>query len=255
MSSATAAAAPAAPARRGHPLGKIVRLHFVDRSRMIDGPLLIMGGVVVVVVLVMVLLVSFTDVPRAELSEGFRYNQAAIWCLSGYFMNIGVMAYARTMPYAMGLGATRRQYFWGTTVALALEALVIAVMMVVFLFLERLTGHWFTGARMFDTYLTGNGDYGSLFAIGFGLSAAMLFLGSLFAALWMRWGGKGVVACIAGTVLVLLGLVALVLSLEIDVVAWFVPFGFWKVAAVLLGISAVSALGSWLVLRRAPLGR
>ncbi|GHC99043.1 hypothetical protein [Zhihengliuella salsuginis] len=254
MSTATTHAELPARHRPGS-LSKIVRLHFVDRSRMIDAPLLIMAGVAVLIIAVMLVLQSFTDVSRADLSEGFRYNQAAIWCLSGYIMNVGVMAYARTMPYAMGLGATRRQYFWGTTAALALEALIIAAMMTVFLFLEKVTGHWFTGARMFDTYLIGDGDYSSLFVLGFGIALAMLFLGSLFAAVYMRWGPPGVIASIAVIVLAVLGVVSMVLGFDLDVIAWFTPFAFWKVAGVLVLVSALAALGSWGVMRRVPVGR
>ncbi|MBG6084909.1 hypothetical protein [Zhihengliuella flava] len=236
-------------------LSKIVRLHFADRSRMIDSPLLIMAGVAALIVLIMIILRNFTPATDAELSEGFRYNQAAIWCLSGYIMNIGVMAYARTMPYAMGLGSTRRQYFWGTTVALTLEALLIAAMMTAFLFLEKITGHWFTGARMFDTYLAGDGDYGALFLFGWGIALAMLFLGSFFAAVYLRWNVPGVLASIAVLVLGLLGIVTWILAAEIDALAWFTPYPFAKVAGILVFVSALAAAGSWLVLRRAPVGR
>ncbi|GAB3655319.1 hypothetical protein GCM10027591_10940 [Zhihengliuella somnathii] len=245
---------PPRTARAGS-LSKIVRLHFADRSRMIDSPALIMAGVAVLIVLIMVILRNFTPATEAELSQGFRYNQAALWCLSGYIMNLGVMAYARTMPYAMGLGSTRRQYFWGTTAALTVEALIIAAMMTVFLFLEKVTGHWFTGARMFDTFLTGDGDYGSLLMLGFGVSLAMLFLGSFFAAVYMRWSVPGVLGSIAVLVLGLLGIVTWILAAEVDAIFWFTPYPFAKVAGILVAVSALAALGSWLVLRRAPVGR
>lgn len=252
----TATLRPETPARRRTgSLSKIVRLHFVDRSRMIDAPLLIMAGVAVLIVAVMLVLEGFTDVPRAELSEGFRYNQAAIWCLSGYIMNVGVMAYARTMPYAMGLGATRRQYFWGTTAALALEAVIIAAMMTTFLFFEKITGHWFTGARMFDTFLTGDGDYVNMFVVGFGISLAMLLLGSFFAAVYMRWGPAGVIGSIAVFVVLVLAAVAAVLALELDVAAAFATFPFGKIAGILVLVSALAALASWGVMRKVPVGR
>ena len=253
MSTETVAAPPRAGKR--HPLAKIVRLHFVNRSQMIDVPLIIFGSVVVLCVLIMLILQAFVPVSAEELSEGFRYNQAALWCYAGYFVNLGVMACARTMPFAMGMGATRRQYWWGTTVALTLESLFLATTMVVLLAIERATGHWFTGARVFDVYVVGDGSYPDLFMMGFGISFSMLFIGTWFASVYLRWNQKGVLSTVAGVVLVLLLGVAAVLWAGIDLIAILGPFSFAKLAAGMVMAGLLAAAGSWLVLRRAPVGR
>ncbi|MEE1621824.1 hypothetical protein ACQ3I4_09615 [Zafaria sp. Z1313] len=251
----TATLASTATAGRAHPLAKIVKLHFVDRSRMIDVPLMIFAGTVGISIIIMLILQAFVPATPEQLSEGFRNSQAALWCFAGYFVNVGVMAYARTMPYAMGMGATRRQYWWGTTVTLVLESLFLALAMVAFLALERATGHWFTGTRMFDTYVVGNGNYWYLFLMGFGISFSMLFIGAVFASLYLRWNQKGVLTAVFGIVVAILLAVLLVLWTGFDLIAWFGPFSFPKIAAVLVAIGLLGAAGSWLVLRRAPVGR
>jgi len=253
MSTATVAA----PVRAGkrHPLAKIVRLHFVNRSQMIGVPLIILGGTVVLCVLIMLILQAFVPVSPEELSEGSRHNQAALWCFAGYFVNLGVMAYARTMPFALGMGSTRRQYWWGTTAALTLESLFLATTMVVLLALERATGHWFTGARVFDVYVVGNGSYPDLFLMGFGISFSMLFTGTWFASVYLRWSQLGVMSTVAGIVVALLLGIAAVLWAGIDLVAALGPFSFAKLAAGIVAVGLLAAAGSWLVLHRAPVGR
>lgn len=252
---ATAPALPSRDARRAHPLVKVVRLHFVDTSRMFGVPLIIFGGAIAVGVVIMLILRAFVPGTEEDLSEGFRHNQAALWCFAGYFVNLGVMAYARTMPYAIGMGSTRRHYWNGTAIALCAEALFLALTMVVLLAVERATGHWFVGARTFDVYVVGDGDYGDLFLMGFGIAFASLFVGAGFASVYLRWNQKGVIAVFAGIVAALLALLAAVLGFGLDVPGALGPFAFWKVAAGLVGLGVLAAAGSWLVLRRAPIGR
>ncbi|MGP5219631.1 hypothetical protein [Arthrobacter rhombi] len=237
------------------PLMKIVRLHFADPQRMIGVPLFIFGSVIVLCIVIMALLRNFVPATPAELSEGFRYNQATLWCFAGYFVSIGVMAYARTMPFALGMGSTRRQYFAGTCLALLLESAFIGVTMTVLLALEKATGHWFNGARVFDVVATGDGNYLSTFLMGFGLSAAMLFIGAMFAVVFLRWNQKGVIAVIFGTVAVLLALLWLLLTAGVNPFLWFEGATFAKIALVMILVALISAVGSWLVLRRAPVGQ
>lgn len=244
-----------APQPTAGPLIKIVRLHFADPMRMIGVPLFIFGSIVVLCIIVMALLRSFAPATPAELSEGFRNNQAVLWCYAGYFVSVGVMAYARTMPFALGVGSTRRQYFVGTCLALLLESAFIGATMTVLLALEKVTGHWFNGARAFDVLVIGNGNYLSTFLMGFGLSAVMLVIGTLFAVVFMRWNQKGVIGVILGSVAVLLAVIWMLLSAGVNPFLWFEGAIFAKVALVMIGVAFISAAGSWLMLRRAPVGR
>lgn len=241
--------------RSAGPLSKIIRLHFADPMRMIGIPLSIFAMVTAICIVVMILVLSFVPGDPAEISEGFRYNQAPLWCFGGYFVNVGIMAYARTMPFALGMGATRRQYWAGTAIALLLESVYVGAVMTVFLAVEKATGHWFTGTHMFDVYVMGNGSYRDTFLMGFGISMLTLFIGTLFASVYVRWNQKGVLLVVFGMVAAMLLVAWLVLSTGLDVVGMFMTDTTAKVALVLSLLGAVSAAGSWLVLRRAPVGR
>lgn len=241
--------------RPAGPLMKIVRLHFADPMRLIGVPMSIFATTTAICVVIMLLLRAFVPMDPAELSEGFRYNQAPLWCFGGYFVSVGAMAYARTMPFAMGMGATRRQYWAGTAIALLLESLYIGVAMTVFLAIEKATGHWFTGTHMFDVYVMGNGSYLDIFLMGFGISMLTLFVGTMFASVFVRWNQKGVLLVVFGIIAVFLLLAWILLSLGVDVVSFFSTDIVARVAMVLIVLGMLSAAGSWLVLRRAPVGR
>ncbi|WP_372699017.1 hypothetical protein [Arthrobacter sp. JSM 101049] len=244
------------PAHRpAGPLTKIVRLHFADPLRLLVVPISILATTTAVCVVIMLLILSFSSGDPAVISEGFRYNQAPLWCFGGYFVSVGVMAYARTMPFAMGMGATRRQYWTGTAIALLLEALYIGVAMTVFLALEKATGHWFTGTHMFDVYVMGNGSYRDIFLMGFGISMLMLFVGTMFASVFVRWNTRGVLLVVVGIVATLLLLAWGSLTLGIDVLGFFATDIVAKIALLMVVLGAISSAGSWLVLRRAPVGR
>lgn len=241
--------------RPAGPLMKIVRLHFADPMRLLGVPMSIFATATAVCVVIMLLLLAFVPGDPAEISEGFRYNQAPLWCFGGYFVSVGAMAYARTMPFAMGMGATRRQYWAGTAIALLLESVYIGAAMTVFLALEKATGHWFTGTHMFDVYVMGNGSYRDIFLMGFGISMFTLFVGTMFASVFVRWNQKGVLLVVFGIIATLLLLAWILLSLGVDVVSFFSTDIVAKIAAILVLLGVFSAAGSWLVLRRAPVGR
>lgn len=245
--------------RRTHrpagPLTKIVRLHFADPMRLLGVPLVILATTTAVCVVIMLLIQSFVPGDPTEISEGFRYNQATLWCFGGYFVSVGVMAYSRTMPFAMGMGATRRQYWTGTAVAVVLEALYIGAAMTIFLALEKATGHWFTGTHMFDVYVMGNGSYRDIFLMGFGISMLMLFVGTMFASVFIRWNTRGVLLVVAGIVATVLLLAWAFLTLGVNVLGFFASDVVAKIALIMAVLGAISAAGSWLVLRRAPIGR
>jgi hypothetical protein len=234
---------------------KVVRLHFADPMRLLGVPMTIFATTTAVCVVIMLLVRAFVPGDPAEISEGFRYNQAPLWCFGGYFVSVGAMAYARTMPFAMGMGATRRQYWAGTAVALLLESVYIGAAMTVFLALEKVTGHWFTGTHMFDVYVMGNGSFLDIFLMGFGVSMLTLFVGTMFASVFVRWNQKGVLLAVFSIVTALLLLAWMVLALGVDVVSFFNTDIVAKIAMVMTVLGLFSAVGSWLVLRRAPVGR
>ncbi|MEO9247044.1 hypothetical protein ABDK96_05080 [Citricoccus nitrophenolicus] len=247
----------AARGRHGsNPILRVVRLHFVDRMQMIWVPIIMLASVAALCVVIMVVLQAFTPGTAEELSEGFRYNQAALWSWPGFIVTIGVYAYARTMPFAIGMmGSTRRHYWAGTTLWILVESVYLSALVGVFLLLEQATGHWFTGARMFDVYALGNGHLGLTLLLSFAMAAACLSVGAGLAAVYLRWGQYGVMAGIAAILVIVLGTLALVLASDLDVATFFTTNLIEKASALLLVIAALATAVSWVVMRRVPVGR
>jgi hypothetical protein len=238
------------------PVLRIVRLHLVDRMQMIWVPIIMLASVTALCVLIFVVLEALTPATTAQLSEGFRYNQAALWTWPGFIVTIGVYAYARTMPFAIGMmGSTRRHYWSGTALWTVAQSTFLALLVGAFLLLEKATGHWFTGARMFDVYAMGNGDLGATLLISFSIALASLSAGAAMAAVYLRWGQYGVMAGFATLLVIILGALTLVLATGVDLVTFFSTGIFAKISALLLVIAAIANAVSWLVMRRVPVGR
>ena len=248
---------PAVPgAHSMNPVLRIARLHVVDRMQMLWSPAIILAAVTALCVVIFLVLVAFTPVTAEQLSEGFRYNQAALWSWPGFIVTIGVYAYARTMPFAIGMmGSARRHYWAGTALWILVQSVYLSALMGVFLLLEKATGHWFTGARMFDVYVLGDGDLGVTLLLGFSISLSCLSAGACLAAVYLRWGQYGVMAGIVGILLVIIGALALVLASGIHLVAFFNTGIVWKIAVLLMLIAVVAQAVSWAVVRRVPVGR
>ncbi|WP_313821540.1 hypothetical protein [Citricoccus sp.] len=260
MSTATltqAGPAPAASAHHGmNPVLRIVRLHFVDRLQMFWVPIIMLASVAAVCVVIFLLLVALTPATADELTEGFRYNQAALWSWPGFIVTIGVYAYARTMPFAIGMmGSTRRHYWAGTALWIVVHSVYLAALIGIFLLLEQATGHWFTGARMFDVYALGDGDLGAALLISFAIALVCLSVGAGLAAVYLRWGQYGVMAGIAGLLIIILGAVALVLGTGVDLMTFFTTNLIAKIAGLLVVIAVLANGVSWLVMRKVPVGR
>lgn len=249
--------ATAAPGESGmHRILRIVRLHYADRMQMIWVPVIMLASVAAVCVIIMVVLQALTPATSEQLSEGFRYNQAALWSWPGFIVTIGVYAYARTMPFAIGMmGSTRRHYWAGTALWILVQSAYLAALVGVFLMLEQATGHWFTGTRMFDVYALGNGHLGLTLLLSFAIAAACLSVGAGLAAVYLRWGQYGVMAGIAALLVIILGTLALVLASELDVATFFATDLIQKASALLLVIAVLATAVSWAVMRRVPVGR
>lgn len=241
---------------RMNPILRIARLHFADRMQMIWVPVIMLASVAALCVIIMVVLQAFTPGTPEQISEGFRYNQAALWSWPGFIVTIGVYAYARTMPFAIGMmGSTRRHYWAGTALWILVQSAYLAALVGFFLVLEQATGHWFTGARMFDVYALGDGHLGLTLLLSFAIAAACLSTGAGLAAVYLRWGQYGVMAGIAAILVIILGALALVLASELDVATFFTTNLIEKASALLLVIAALATGVSWAVMRRVPVGR
>ncbi|CAG7606566.1 hypothetical protein ACFPZL_07950 [Leucobacter soli] len=227
---------------------KVARLHLNKPMSMLGVP-----AQILVFVLIVSAIISFAlqraglDPNSPEYAVGARGNAGMVWSLPGFLIYYGVQAVATTLPFALALGATRRAHVLGTALANLLLSAYVAVIMLVLLWLELATDHWFFGVYALDNYALGSGDPWTLVITVFIGVFVCTSIGGAFGAVWVRYGGKGptVVAIVLGLVLAVLILIFVPQAAEI--IAATTPT---MLAGVGIGIALVALLGTWACMRR-----
>jgi hypothetical protein len=225
----------------------VTRLQMNKRDVTFLVPAIIVGLVLVVSAIISLALQrAGIDPDSAGYADGARNNLGIIWSLPGFLIYYGVQSVATTFPFAMALGATRRDYVIGTALANVVTAAYVAAMMTVLLLIELATGHWFMNVYALDNHALGSGNAAILAVTVFLGTFACVSVGGVFGAVWVRFGSKGPMF-----VGLALGLVLAVLILA------FVPYFAEIIAAVTrpmlaaigIGISVVAVLGTWFSMR------
>ena len=99
------------PRSRFQEIWRIVRLHAVTPSVFFGIPWIILGGAWLVM-LVIGIIVTGAGADPVEMREGMRYSWAVLspqW----YLVAVGVQAIGMTLSFALGFGATRRDFWLG----------------------------------------------------------------------------------------------------------------------------------------------
>ncbi|MFD4421235.1 hypothetical protein ACFWN7_07000 [Agromyces sp. NPDC058484] len=229
---------------------RIVRLHTVNPSIFFIVPTLILAGAWAVTMFVAYLIIGVAGVPAEE--TAFTYSWAVLspqW----YLIVVGVQAIAFTFPFALGFGATRRDYWVGTGLMFVLISLMYAATIATLLMLERATGGWWIGAGMFDALWYVGADWLTAFYTTFSLQLLVLFIGAAVTTVFMRWRMKGMIILLFGSVAAVLSLVAGLTLTESwpAVFAWLGSIGLVGVFTVVLGLAAACSVAGYLVIRRA----
>ncbi|PRY70008.1 hypothetical protein B0I08_101130 [Glaciihabitans tibetensis] len=226
-----------------------VKLHLNKREMTFLVPLYIIGMVALISVLISLVFLRGGSVPGSEgWLTGSRNNPAFLWAFPGYLVYLGVQSIATTFPFALTLGATRRDFVAGTLLWAVLTSAYITVILAILTMIELATGHWWSGFHIFDIYILGLGDLSLLVPIVFLGSLTCLVVGGGFAASWVRWGARGpqLIATALGLVIVV-GVIIVIPSAE----SIFASFAAWWLAVAAAVAIAISAVGAWLLLRPA----
>lgn len=168
-----------------------------------------------------------------------------------------VQAIVSTLPFAVGLSVTRREFLAATALVALGQALVLGVLLYALGVLERATNYWGVGMRMFDipAYFTDNAVLQFLSIVLVTLLAAAA--GAVIGGLYLRWRTPGLLTTGVGAMLVL-GAAAIVVTWRhwwSDVGHWFVDIpGALPVAVFPAALCAALAITAWAILRRAPVG-
>lgn len=212
-------------------------------------PLYITAGVVLITALIALILWRAGAEPGTpEWVDGSRQNGGMVWGMFWFIGYLGVQAVATTFPFAMTLGATRRDFTLGTFGWTALIAGYLTVIYTVLCLLERVTDHWFVGLHIVDVHLLGSGDLRVLVPATFLGAWSALSIGGLFAAAWVRYRNRGPQLLATGLVVVLLVALVLVVPVAGQVAEAFRP---WWLAVAAAVVITGSGVGTWTMLRTA----
>jgi len=235
---------------RAREIWRIVRLHAVNPSVFFGIPWLILGGAWAVSV-VIALIISSAGTSPDDL-DGMR-NSWAVLSPQWYLVAVGVQAVGMTLSFALGFGATRRDFWLGTSVMFVLVAVMFAVSIATLVQVEIATEGWWVGAHMFDALWYGQNGWVVDFYTTLALQLFVLFVGASVTTVYLRWRMRGMMTLLFGSILVGLVLVAALTWSNAwpAVFQWFGSIGVVGAFSIVLGLALVCAIGGYLVVRRA----
>lgn len=239
------------PRSRFQEIWRIVRLHAVTPSVFFGILWIILGGAWLVM-LVIGIIVTGAGADPVEMREGMRYSWAVLspqW----YLVAVGVQAIGMTLSFALGFGATRRDFWLGTSLMFGIVSLLNAIAIATLVQIEKATVGWWVGISMFDALWYGQNGWLVDFYTTLALQLFVLFIGASATTVYLRWRMRGMLALAAGAITVVLAAVATITFTEgwPTVFEWFNGIGVVGVFTVVLGLAAICAIGGYLVIRRA----
>ncbi|KQQ93363.1 hypothetical protein ASF62_16890 [Leifsonia sp. Leaf325] len=235
---------------RAHEIWRIVRLHSINPSVFFGIPAIILAGAWAVV-MVIGLIAQGAGATPADL-ENMRYSWAVIspqW----YLVVVGVQAVGLTFSFALGFGATRRDFWLGTAVMFVLVSVLFAAVIATLVQIEIATGGWGLGVHMFDALWYGQTNWFVDFYTAFALEMLVLFIGAAVTTIYMRWRIPGMLIITAAFTAVLLGGIAwaTLTSSWAAIFEWFGALGLVGGFSLVLAIAVLCGVGGYIVIRRA----
>lgn len=225
------------------------KLHLNKRETTFAVPLYITAAVAVISVLISFLFWRFGSEPGSPgWVQGSQSNPGIAYALLGFLGYLGVQSVATTFPFALTLGAPRRGFVGGTFLWSVAVAAYLTIAFGLLVTLERATNHWFAGFYIFDVYVLGAGDLTLMVPIVFLGVLTLLSIGGVFGASWVRFGARGPQLIAVGIAVVIIGALIAILPAMPEIVA---AFELWWLAIVAGVVTALSCVGTWLLLRTA----
>ncbi|MEO6532135.1 MAG: ABC transporter permease [Pseudolysinimonas sp.] len=215
---------------------KVVKLQLIGNPMTTIGmPWMILGFIFIANLLLWIIVAMTTSGQDAvDFRNGLGYSGSSFYIFV-YMLVVAIQAFSITFRFALGLGVTRKNYWLGSAVSFVTLAAMYSVGLTTLAGIERATDGWGLGGRMFSAIYFGDEWWQRLLVFFFGLLFS-LFVGSLFAAVWVRFKGIGMVVLFGG-----LGLVT------IGAIAWFSFTRTWNsFADVFVGATSVG-IASWLL--------
>jgi hypothetical protein len=237
-------------------LWNVVRLHLANPFTILGTPLMVLGLIFLInwVIWLLVRTAAPSDPESvADVSTGLQYSGASMWTFV-YMMVVAIMAMNLTFSFALGFGATRRDFSLGTAVTFVGLSAGWALLYTGLAMIEKATNGWGLGGAMFNSFYFGVDEPWGVRL--FNAFVAFLFffaIGTVFGAIYVRYRARGLILFFLALALVLIGLVALATVTA----SWgafgefFVTIGWFGGYALSLPLSLVAGVAGHLILRRA----
>ncbi|AYG04345.1 hypothetical protein [Gryllotalpicola protaetiae] len=227
---------------------RVVRVHYLSWRMTLLFPWAILIGILGVNIAIWYLIVfaSHENHLQTQYTGSLSY-------LFVYQAIVAVQLMNLSFGYALGMSSTRRDFFLGTGLFFVVHAAQFTAGIVLLTYIEQWTNGWGVGGHMFQTVYLGTGPLGQrVFTVFFGL-LAVLFLGSIFGAVFVRWRAYGLYAAFGLVLIVLLGAAAMITFTQSwpEVGAWFVRNRALGVVAWSLPVTALCGAIGFVALRRA----
>lgn len=231
----------------------VVRLHFTNPWTTITFPWIVMLTIIALTVIVWALVLANIADPgdQAKAREGFGYSGSSGFIFV-YMIVVAVQSINTMFPFAQGYGVTRRNFALGTATYFVLLSVLYSIGLTILSLIEDATNGWGVGGSIFSVGYFGDTPAQRLFVF-FAILILFFFAGSAIAAIYVRWKAFGITTFFIALGFAIVGLGALVTLVGgwDEVGAWFAATGLVGSFAWSFVISALAALGGYLVLRRA----
>ncbi|MGO3153388.1 MAG: hypothetical protein ACTIJJ_12330 [Galactobacter sp.] len=240
---------PAAPARQGSRLLKVVKLQYVNRWTFVLTPLMVFAAAWVITLAIFAMVDKVADDGEASANIGGG-TQAPLW----YLLAVGIMSMTTTFPFSQALSITRKEFFTGTLLAAAFSVGGLAILFVLLGWVEQVTDGY--GIQGYFGYLSWVWEAGPLAAwlTYFVMGMFFFVIGFWAGTVFKRYGSVAMTVTLIAIAVVLLGLVALITLTESwpDVVRVFQDLGSLGLTVAGLVLTALLAFGAYLTLRKMP---
>jgi hypothetical protein len=231
----------------------VLRLLFVNKRQLLYTPI---GGQIAIFLLNYaiwwIIIVSAGANPGNHPKIHLEYSGAVLYTFV-FAMIIAVQAMLRTFPFSLGFGVTRRDFYLGSSVAFVILAAIFAAVVTLLGSIELATNGWGIGGYLFAPAYFSDSFWLARFAVYFLLLLFLMFLGAVVAAIYMRWRAFGVsLFFILLGVVIVAAIAVIALTHEWTAVwGWVDRTGAFGLVVWSLIPTAISAVGGFLVLRRA----
>ena len=173
----------------------IARYHLVQRMNYLVLPWAILTFVFLVDVIIL------ESTPAGDSSHRYVGGLASIFIIA---FALGVQSVARSLPFGLALGVSRRSYYLGTALLAAALAAVTATVITVGQAIERASNGWGIRMGFFRVPYILNGSWYVTWLTSFVAMTLLFVYGMWFGLIHRRWNLVGLAIFVAAQIAVLL---------------------------------------------------